>query len=105
MLRIYQVMLDVLGTVAPLIKAIKQHDPNLADQLRRAGTSVVLNLAEGSGSFGGVRRARYRTALGSARESLSCLQVAEHSGYIPPMPPDLASRFDHVIGTLVRVSV
>jgi hypothetical protein len=31
---------------------------------------------EGSGSHGGTRLARYRTALGSARETGACLDVA-----------------------------
>jgi len=38
--------------------------------------SVALNLEEGSGSCGGTRNARYRTALGSARETGACIDVA-----------------------------
>jgi hypothetical protein len=57
-----------------------------------------------SGSFGGVRTQRYRTALGSARESVSCLRAAEAFGYIEGIPRDLRAAFDHVIGTLVRVT-
>jgi hypothetical protein len=64
----------------------------------------LLNLAEGSGSFGGVRTQRYRTALGSARETVSCLLVAERFGYLEPMPDALAGAMNRVIGTLVRVA-
>jgi hypothetical protein len=64
----------------------------------------VLNLAEGSGCFGGVRTQRYRTALGSARETLSCLLVAERFVYIEAMPSALAATMNRVIGTLVRVA-
>jgi hypothetical protein len=64
----------------------------------------VLNLAEGSGSSGGVRTQRYRTALGSARETWSCLLVAERFGYVGPTPGGLAAAMNRVIGTLVRVA-
>jgi hypothetical protein len=51
-----------------------------------------------------VRTARYRTALGSARETLSCLRVAEAFGYVEAMPEGLLARIDRVVGTLVRVA-
>ena len=105
MLRIHDVMLDAISTLRPMVSAIERHDRDLASQLRRAASSVVLNLAEGSGSFGGVRTSRYRTALGSARETVSCLQVAERFGYVEAMPEALAAAMNHVIGTLVRVAV
>ena len=38
-----------------------------------------------------MRLARYRTALGSARETMSCLLVAERFGYVEPMPAALLS--------------
>ena len=65
----------------------------------------MLNLAEGSGSFGGVRTQRYRTALGSARETIACLLVAERFGYVEAMPDALKGAMNRVIGTLVRVAV
>ena len=104
MLSIHDVMLDVIGVMRPVVKAIEGCDRDLASQLRRAASSVVLNIAEGSGSAGGVRKQRYRTALGSAREAWSCLLVAERAGYIGALPPSLASRMNRVIGTLVRVT-
>jgi four helix bundle protein len=104
MLSIHDVMLDTISMMRPMIRAIERHDRDLASQLRRAASSVVLNLAEGSGSFGGVRAQRYRTALGSARETFSCLRVAERFGYIGPMPDALIAAMNRVIGTLVRVA-
>ena len=104
MLRIYDDMLQAIAVARPLIRAIAEQDRDLGNQLTRAAQSVALNLAEGSGSAGGVRRARYRTALGSARETVACLHVAERFGYVPPMPPALVALMNRVIGTLVRLT-
>ena len=104
MLRIHDNMLHAIATMRPMLSAIERHDSDLGRQLRRAASSVVLNIAEGSGSFGRVRTVRYRTALGSARETLACLRTAEAFGYVEPVPPALLSQLNVVIGTLVRVS-
>ena len=104
MLRIYDDMLEVIRALRPLLVAIERRDPDLARQLRRASSSVALNLAEGSGSFGGTRTTRYRTALGSARETLSCLQVADAFGYVETTPNNLHNLMNRVLGTLVRVA-
>jgi four helix bundle protein len=103
MLRIHDVMLEVLRDIRPLKAAISRNDANLADQLTRAATSVLLNIAEGS-SFAGVRRARYRTALGSARETLWSLLAGEALSYVDRLPEHVHAKLNHVIGTLVRVS-
>ncbi len=47
----------------------------LRDQLIRASSSVALNIAEGSGRFGRDRVQHYRIAYGSAKESLSILNI------------------------------
>jgi four helix bundle protein len=104
MLSIYEEMLDVIRTIRPSVEAIDRCDADLARQLRRAASSVVLNVAEGSGSFGRMRTARYRTALGSARETLACLRVAEAFGYVDPVAAPVAQRMNRVVGTLVRVA-
>jgi len=105
MLRIHHVMLEAISIIRPMVRVIERHDRDLGCQLRRAASSVALNIAEGCGSFGGVRTSRYRTALGSARETVSCLQVAERFGYVEAMPEALLAAMNHVIGTLVRVTV
>ena len=104
MLKIYDDMLEAVRAMRAVVAAIERRDSDLARQLRRAASSVVLNVAEGSGSFGRVRTVRYRTALGSARETLACLRVAEAFGYVEAMPERLEDRMNRVIGTLVRVA-
>jgi four helix bundle protein len=96
-------MLDVLDGLLPVIREIEKYDTDLVRQMRRAGTSVVLNLAEGSGSFGGIRRARYRTALGSAKETKAGLDAADALGYATASP-ELKDKLGHVIATLTKVA-
>ena len=104
MLRIYDVMLHVLEGFREVLPLIRRHDRNLEDQLRRAGTSVLLNIAEGSGSRGGNRKLRYFNALGSARECQACLQAACALGYVPAIEPALGDQLREVVATLVKVS-
>ena len=104
MLRIYPVLLELIRFVRPMIKELERHDPDLARQCKRALSSAPLNVAEGSYSRGRNRAARYHTARGSLREVLACFEVGAALGYLPSVEPVLRSRFDHVLGTLVRLS-
>ena len=105
MLRIYETVLQVLGALKPVVKQIEGYDRDLARQLRRAASSIALNVSEGSGSSGGTRRERYRNALGSARETGACLDVAMTLGYVEGVDARLLDALDKVRATLVRVTV
>jgi len=103
MLRIYPVLLELVRSLKPVLKAVERHDADLAKQFRKALSSAPLNVAEGSYNRGGNRTARYHTALGSLREVLACCEVAAALGYIPEVDAELLGRFDHVLGTLVKL--
>ena len=105
MLRIYDTIVDVLGKMQPVIAAIAVHDRDLARQLRRAGASVLLNVAEGSGSSGGTRTERYRNALGSAREAGACLDLALAWGYVDGFDAAMLDQLDKVRAPLVKNAV
>ena len=104
MLAIHDVMIEVIGLLRPVLEAIGRYDRELEAQCRCSASSVVLNVAEGSGARGKNRGARYAIALGEARETLSCLQVAVAFGYIDGIDESVARRMHRVIGTLVICS-
>jgi four helix bundle protein len=103
MLRIYDDLLALVRELKPYLEQLERQDADLARQLRRALWSGPLNVAEGSQSAGGNRTQRYRTALGSTREVLSCLEVGAAAGLLPDLSPVLQERFGKIIGTLVKV--
>ena len=105
MLKIYDVSLSVLRKLAPIVTAIERHDSDLARQLRRAASSGTLNLAEGTGSQGRNRNARYFNALGSAREVRACLHIALAWSYIEEVDAGLLDEIERVIATLIRLIV
>ena len=72
----------VVRDLVPLLHTIREHDKSVADQLKRAAQSVVLNIAEARGNDPGNAKARFSTACGSAKEVRAALNVATDWGYI-----------------------
>ena len=105
MLRIYDVVLDWIGSLPPVIAAIEVRDRNLADQLRRSSTSVCLNLAEGMAATGRSKRNAYGIALREMRESVAAIEIAIRLAYVRPLEGAVADRQDRIVGTLVRLAV
>ena len=103
MLRIYGVILETIRVVQPTMEKIERKDPDLGRQMRRAASSIALHVSEGSYSRGGNRQVRYHSALGSARETLACLEVAAVLGYADEVDSELRNRFDTILGTLTKL--
>ena len=103
MLTIYPFILETIALLRPALIRIERCDRDLGRQLRRAASSVALGVAEGMYSRGGNRAARYHTALGSARETMACLEVAIAMGYLEAADPRLIDALRRIIGTLVRL--
>ena len=83
--------LSVVEMARPLVETIQRKDRDLASwffnhssasQLRRAISSVVLNLAEGFGTAQGNSRLRFETARGSLNEAQAGIRVAVAWGYV-----------------------
>jgi four helix bundle protein len=104
MLRIADVMVEVIREVRPLVEEIGRHDRDLERQVRRALSSVTANIGEGSGQRGGRRPSHYSIALGSAQEAWMQLRTAEAWGYIGPLPEKVREGLGRTIATLVKVS-
>ena len=96
MLKVQTFALETVKSLAPAVQAVASHDPDLGRQLRRAASSIVLNIAEASGSRDGNSRQRFRTALGSTRETLAALEIAATWGYI--------ERDEHTLDALDRIA-
>lgn len=75
-LDVYHLALDFLVFANEVIEKLPRGRSHVADQLTRASTSIVLNLAEGAGKHSkGDKRRYYLTARGSATESAALLDV------------------------------
>ncbi len=74
--------LELIGVLRPLVLRFQARDRALADQMRRAASSIVLNIGEANRSEAGSRRLRFVTAAGSASETRSALKVACQWGYV-----------------------
>lgn len=83
-LRVYQEALCFVGFVDPILGAIPAK-LSARDQLDRASTSIVLNIAEGNGKRSRPDRCRYLDiARGSALECAACLDVLAVKHHLSP---------------------
>ena len=79
-LEVYQLALSFVGWLADLLPELKANKDarigEVVDQIDRASTSIVLNLAEGNGRRATKQRARFfDDARGSATECAGCLDL------------------------------
>jgi four helix bundle protein len=89
----YQVSLEAVRLLKPIIAAVRRHDAKLAEQLRESGSSAPLNLAEGRRRRGGDRTYHYRVAAGSTAEARATIDVAEALGYLDGQAAEAAAAW------------
>ena len=77
------VALEMVAGLGDVMRRTEARDRNLADQMRRAASSVVLNLAEGRERRGKDRGHMFRVASGSAAELRAAVRIAIAWGYVP----------------------
>ena len=78
-LEVYQAAIRFVVMANDVVEQLPRGRSYLADQLQRAATSVVLNIAEGAGEFAPKEKARfYRMARRSATESAAVLDVSRN---------------------------
>ncbi len=77
------IVIKAVTEARPLVDSVQRRDRDLADQIRRALSSIGLNTAEGFGtsSRNGNARLRFESARGSLYEAQTGLQIAIAWGY------------------------
>jgi four helix bundle protein len=82
-LDVYRLALDFLVFAHQVLEVLPRGRGHLSDQLTRASTSIVLNVAEGAGKHSKADKRRYYlSARGSATESAALLDVLLRLGLL-----------------------
>ncbi len=101
---VFVVSLEALRGLRAPITAVRRHDADLCKQLRKAATSVSLNIAEGRRRRGGDKNHLWRVASGSADEIIAALLAAEALGYVEMEGlEDTLEKLDRVQAMLWRL--
>ena len=100
---VYGAALGLVAGLRPVLDGLMKSDRALADQLRRAASSVVLNIAEGNRRTGKDRLHFFRIAAGSAAEVRAALDVARAWGMIGAAPAAEAD-LDRVLAMLWKLT-
>ena len=100
-LEVYQEAIRFLIAADTIVEQLPPGRAYLADQLRRASLSIVLNLAEGAGEFSPSEKARfYRMALRSATE---CAAIVDASTALGVAAEPNAALARQVLFAVVRM--
>jgi four helix bundle protein len=81
MLVAYDVALDLVRALRPVVAQLRKYSPEAADQVERAASSIVLNIAEGGRRHGRDPRRFWDMAHGSAGEIRGALDLADAWGW------------------------
>ncbi len=104
-LLVYEEAIALVLAVDPLAAKLERRRYYLADQLRRAALSVVLNVAEGAAEFSGAEKARLMNlARRSAGEVVAALVVSTRLNALSvDSIRDAVDQSNKVIGMLTRL--
>ena len=84
-LDVYKLALNYVKEIYTLRQKMPDHERfNLTNQIERAATSIVLNIAEGSTGQSNLEQKRFLgLALRSYLETIACLDLIEQLDYLP----------------------
>ena len=105
-LTVYQKAMAFVIDIFRLTRGLSaEYRYSLADQLRRAGVSILNNLAEGSGKVSKKEKAKfYKTSLNSARECIPMLTVLVKENQISEqLHQDLRQDVIHISNMLGKL--
>ncbi len=105
MFQLEKLTIDIIKALKPIVRRIEVSDRNLADQLKRAATSVALNVSESAHAKGANRKSHLHIAAGSANETRAALRVASAWGYVEENDTARAQEMlDHAIAVLWKLT-
>ena len=91
--------IEIVRLLRQPVARVQSHNPGLASQIRRAATSIALNVS------GADRRQRFRIAAGSADETRTGLELALAWGYLREGEIEKPSVvIDRVLGMLYSLT-
>ena len=96
-LDVYQLALEYLDLLYRLSKKFPSEERyNLASQLQRAATSIVLNISEGSTGQSDAEQNRFLgLAMRSYLETVACLDIAQRRVYLEKDEANQTTEFSH----------
>ena len=82
-LKVYQKSLNIIDEIYKLTESFPNNEIyGLTSQLKRAVTSIALNIAEGANSTDSLFNKHLRIAGGSLKEVIVCLTIAKRQNFI-----------------------
>ena len=103
MFKVYERSIELVRGLRPVVEKLARKDRDLANQIRRAGSSIALNIAEGNRRSGKSKTYHFRVAAGSAAEVEAGLEVAVAWGHLEPPEPEL-ELLDQIRAMLWRLT-
>jgi four helix bundle protein len=102
---VFQATLELIRSLRVPLSQLSTKDADLVGQIRRAASSIGLNLSEGKRRTGKDRLHHWRIAAGSAEEVRGSLLVGEAWGHIDPkaVAPSL-ELLDRICAMLHRMT-
>jgi four helix bundle protein len=106
-LDVYAKALDAVAMLVMISQRLPEPWGDLRDQLRRAATSIPLNIAEGAAEFSPAEKAKfYRYARRSSSECMAVLDIVARVIRPPPPTVEVKKQLDDInamLTGLIRV--
>jgi four helix bundle protein len=104
-LHAFDVSVQLIRQLREPVTRLQARDADLASQIRRAASSVPLNVAEAHRRVGRDRAHLFRVAAGSAAEVRAALLVAEAWGHVAQADVvDALASLDRLLAMLWRLT-